>query len=492
MTLTEEHAGTAAEPRSDRVVAHGPRLSTVFTWVFAVGGLAVGIRPLHDNSFMWHLRTGRFILDHGIPRHDPYSYTATGTKWVAQSWLAELLYGVINHLTGPFGLRLLGAALGLAVGAMLFRIALQCANDRVRAGAVALLAFATLLNVWSERPLMFGIVGMVVLVTVVELPDSWIGRHAMIVLPALMWLWANTHGTFVIGFGYLALHLLGQACEGRSVRQGRERVLFRASVIAAAVTLVNPYGLDLVLFPLRLMARGDVLRDVAEWQSPNFREPGGMLFGAFLLCTLVVLARKRPGVRDLLITAAFLVLGLYAIRNVGLTAIAILPVLARLVRNDAPRPDDRRSIHRLMVIAAGCALVFGIVHAAGERDWRLRAYPVNAYKAVQQQRLEGRRLFTTDAWGGYVIATAWPAQKVFFDDRYDMYPIAVNRDYGTIANLEPSWAQLLDRYDVEVVMFPRKRVLVQGLADRQDWVRIYSDDVAVVYARRTTLAARTT
>ncbi len=235
---------------------------------------------------------------------------------------------------------------------MLFRIALRCANDRVRAGAIALLAFATLLRVWSERPLIFGIVGMVLLVTIVEVPDSWAGRHAMIVLPALMWLWANTHGTFVIGFGYLALHLLGRAFEGHSVRQGRERILFRASLIAAAVTVVNPYGLDLVLFPLRLMARGEVLNDVAEWQSPNFREPGGMLFGAFLVCTLVVLARKRPGIRDVLITVAFVVLGLYAIRNVGLAAIAILPVLARLVRNDAPRADDRRSIHRMMVVAA--------------------------------------------------------------------------------------------------------------------------------------------
>ena len=97
----------------------------MFTWVFAVGGLAVGIRPLHDNSFMWHLRTGRFILDHGIPRQDPYSYTAAGTKWVAQSWLAELFYGIVNRLPGAFGLRLLGAALGLVVGAMLFHLALR-------------------------------------------------------------------------------------------------------------------------------------------------------------------------------------------------------------------------------------------------------------------------------------------------------------------------------------------------------------------------------
>ena len=64
-----------------------PRWSRSFGWV-------AGIARLSDNSFFWHLRTGEWILDHGtVPRHDVFSFTAPGTKWVAQSWLAELTYG---------------------------------------------------------------------------------------------------------------------------------------------------------------------------------------------------------------------------------------------------------------------------------------------------------------------------------------------------------------------------------------------------------------
>src|SRR2546423_4939840 len=342
MTLTQAQTEAPAgrdEARSRRDEERGPRLSTVFTWVFAVGGLAIGIRPLHDNSFMVHLRTGRLILDHGIPRHDPYSFSAAGTKWIAQSWLAELLYGVVNRVGGAFGLRLLGAAIGLAVGVLLFRIALRTANDRRRPCALSLLALAVLMNVWSERPLMFGILAMLVLGIVVELPDTWVGRHPLLVLPALMWMWANTHGTFIVGFGYLAVHLVGRALEGHPSTQGRERELLRGAALAAALTLINPYGRDLLLFPVRLLGRSEAIRDVAEWQSPGFRTVGGVLFGVFLVCTLVVLARKRAGVRDLLITVTFIVFGLWAIRNVGLTAVAILPILGRLLRNDAPRPD---------------------------------------------------------------------------------------------------------------------------------------------------------
>ncbi len=488
MTITREHAGPAE--RSDRPTARGARLSTVFTLVFAAGGLAVGIRPLHDNSFMWHLRTGRLILDHGIPRHDPYSFTANGAKWVAQSWLAELLYGVIDRAGGAFGLRVLGGVLGFFVGYLLFRIAWRGANDRLRAGGLALLSLAVMLNVWSERPLMIGLVAMLVLVVVVEEPDTWVGKHSSIVLPVLIWLWANSHGTFSIGFGYLVLHLLGRALEGHPPNRGRERVLARGTVIAAAVTVLNPYGIDLLLFPARLMLRGEVLRDVSEWQSPNFREGGGMLFGAFLICTLIICARKRPGVRDLLVTVVFLVLGLWAVRNVGLTVIAVLPIISRLVRVDTARPDVRSPVHRLLAIALCCTLVLVVVHAMGEKNWELKNYPVAAYTALEDKGLAGHRLYTTDAWGGYLIARAWPEQKVFFDDRYDMYPIEVNRDYTTVADVRPGWHDALDRYNVEVVMSPRASALVQALAERDDWQVVYGDKVAVVYARRAILPAR--
>src|SRR2546429_194440 len=83
------------------------------------------------------------------------------------------------------------AVVGLAVGVLLFRLAWRSSNDRVRGGALTIVALAVLLNVWSSRPLMYGVLGMLVLVTGVELPDSWLGRHALIVLPILMWLWAN-------------------------------------------------------------------------------------------------------------------------------------------------------------------------------------------------------------------------------------------------------------------------------------------------------------
>src|SRR3954447_3092928 len=84
-----------------------PGLDFLFTAVFALFGFGVGIERLSDNSFFTHLATGRWILDHGIPRRDFYSFTAPGSKWVVQSWLAEVLYAQLDRSFGAFGIRVL-------------------------------------------------------------------------------------------------------------------------------------------------------------------------------------------------------------------------------------------------------------------------------------------------------------------------------------------------------------------------------------------------
>jgi hypothetical protein len=334
---------------------------------------------------------------------------------------------------------------------------------------------------------MLGLLAMIGVVWIVELPDSWIGRRLMISLPIVMWLWVNVHGTWTIGFLYLGLHLIGRALDGAPPSGGRERVLLRASVLAGAVTLINPYFLDLVLFPLRLMGRSSVLNTVQEWQSPTFRDLGGKFFIAFVVVTIVLLSRKRPAWRDVLIASAFLVLGFWAVRNVGLMAVAVLPVLARSARRDQPVPDTRSPLNTILAGFLVFAAIGTLLQGAGEANWNLQGYPVKAVATLDAQHLLGHRLFTNDVWGGYLIATRYPSQHVFYDDRYDMYPVAVSEDYDAIAGLRPNWQSLLDKWGIDVIMWRPGSGLSQALALLPaKWTRVYSDGTAVVYARRAT------
>ena len=93
-------------------------------------------------------------------------------------------------------------------------------------------------------------------------------------------------------------------------------------------------------------------------------------------------------------------------------------------------------------------------------------------------------MFTTDANAGWVIAAYWPRQHVYMDDRYDMYPIALMEDYQKVASVQPEWQSLLDRYRIDVVVWPTNRSLSQALrASSSRWTRVEHDSAWSVFVR---------
>lgn len=482
-------AGAAARPGG-----RGVSLAVAFTAAFALGGWKIGLQRLHDNSFFVHLTTGRWILDHGIPRHDMYSFSAPGTRFIAQSWLAELVYGALERSVGVIGIRLLMGVCSAMVMTALFRLALRCCNDRLRAAGLTLLAFAVVAAMWSERPLAFGLVGLAALVWMVEVPSSLMARSTVFALPVVMWLWANTHGSFALGYLYLGLHLGGRALDGARPTAGtRERALLRSGLVSFAVLFVNPYGISLITFPVGLLRRGGVLRDVVEWMSPDFHAQAGMAFAAFLTVAIVVLvgSSHRPSRRDLIVTLPFVLMSFWALRNLAIATIVMLPVVARAAARDrvAHEPDEvdeapvaNRFAGVVLVGLVGLAAIFTL-QAVSQPSYDLRGYSVGAMRALVKQGSTSKDIFTTDANAGWLLAAHYPQFHVFMDDRYDMYPVSVINDYSKISAGDPSWAALLTKYHVKTVVWPRTRSLSQLLAQSPQWVRTYRDKSWVVYVR---------
>lgn len=488
----EPGARRAAAPApASRRLRRAPGLDLLFTAVFALFGFALGLEPLADNSFFTHLVTGHYILDHGIPRVDPYSFTAPGAEWVAQSWLAEVLYAGLDRSFGPFAIRVLGATTTAAVAVLAFRLALRLSRDRLRAALLTVAALAGLFVLWSERPLLLGLLGLMVLLWVVEVPDSWVGRHPLVVLPVLFWLWVNVHGSFALGVGYLGLHLLGRWLDGARPWQGREARLLAGAAVAGVVVFLNPYGPALVLFPLHLLGRGDILRHVNEWKSPDFRTVWGQPYLLWLAVFVAVVARGRNRVtrRDLVVTVPFLLLALWALRNVAIAPLVCLPVAARAVAVDAGTARARRAAEQpsgaaWVAVAVLAAVTLGIVgRAAGRPDVVTTGYPVAAMAALEQRGLIGSRLFMDDGAAAYAELAYWPEQHVFLDDRYDMFPPEVVFDYLAITKGGPRALRLLDAYDVETVVWERRSPLADQLGASEGWTRIHRDRYWVAFER---------
>src|SRR5205807_608995 len=94
---------------------HRMTIRRVFVFVFAMQLVSIGVRETLDPDMWWHLRTGEFIWQHGIPRHDIFSFTVPDHDWVTHEWLTDVLMWGIDTLGGLQGLSVVFAGVsGLA------------------------------------------------------------------------------------------------------------------------------------------------------------------------------------------------------------------------------------------------------------------------------------------------------------------------------------------------------------------------------------------
>ncbi len=413
-----------------------PSLDAVVTIFIALAGWHANLNPIGDKSTFLHLRTGQWMLAHGLPRTDIFSFTAAGTPWVPESWLADLAYGAIDRVAGATGPVIFHAMIGAAIGGLWFLIARRLCRDNTRATLISLLSIAACYTLWSPRPLMIGILAFLALVYMVEIPDSRAGRRAAILIPPLLWVWANTHGSFVLGFAYLGLHFIGRWIEGARPWRNRERNLLMGSVLALGACFLNPYGYRLLAAPFYLAARYETLSGVVEWRHAGLDSIQGvayLIWIAIFAATLVTRPR-RIGVRGLIVSLPFLALGLLTERNIAIAPIVTFPFIARAWAAPGERAPNRSAFNWAMVGLAAVLMIAWTVPALRRPGLNFTGYPVAAMKAVVDHGLLGARLLTTDSWGDYIVLAYGPRQQVFMDDRYEVYPQAVTDAMSALLN----------------------------------------------------------
>ena len=445
-----------------------PTVETLFVMAFALIGLRLGLRPIGDNSTFVHLRTGiDAVAGRGIPRTDPYSFTAAGEPWVVQSWLVSYVYGTLHRLAG---FEAVVAFHGLVYGGL---AAVMATLARTRSARRTCLAAGAAIGVgvatWSPRPLAVALLAFALTVLVVE------RRWAPWWLLPIGWVWVNSHGSWVLGGAWLVLLLVAGRREAR-----RYLPWWLGGVVLGAL---NPLGPKLLLFPLTLVSKTPNFARVVEWRAPTFRGPFGVVTLLALASLVVVLARseRRPPLSDIVPAAVFVAMALVSQRNLAPAAVVLAPVLGRALATEHG-PEDRSPLNTAIAVVFGvAALLFVAVTMAGD-PLDLDGYPV---EAAARHVPRGVRTATTDIGGCYLVLERGRSANVFVDDRFDVYPERVVKDYLALHDGHPSGTAVLDRYRVDTVLWPADKALV-AILDREpgDWRRTYEDDDWVVFVRQ--------
>jgi hypothetical protein len=365
---------------------------------------------------------GRQVTTHWLPRHDTLTVWTRGTSWVDQQWLGQvLLYG--TNAVG--GLRLVVLA-NVAVLVATFVTALVVArrggaSSRAVAALGAFAAFVVLPNTVVRTQTIAYLLFVAVFWLLVE-DERASSRLVFLTLPLLV-LWANIHGSAVLGVGLVVFWAVALA-----LRKGR-RAAGRALALGLAAplcVLASPYGLELPHYYRSVLANDTLARVVVEWRAPTFPSQWPFFLLALVAVGLAARSAERLSLFEHLALLATLLAGLHAIRSIVWFALVALMVLPRALDEVLPpghsplRPRPNRALS-LGAVLAVLALV-GVV-AARPAGWYAGGYPRAAADAVATAaaRDPSLRVFSNEQYSDWLL---WEVPgltgRVAFDSRFEL------------------------------------------------------------------------
>lgn len=456
----------------------GPTLGAAAALIVVAGGLAIGLAPMSDNSFLTHLATGRLILDRGsVPSTDPYTFTAHGDAWVVQSWFVSVVMATAERIGGMEAVRALVGVAGATLAYLAWRMLApaEAILLRLALGALFLLVAS---GQWSERPFMVGLLcfALTMRAAAGAMDPRWL-------LPVGV-LWLNCHGSFPLGVVFLVVGLAGGRLDGsRELPEARALLWLLGGIALGAA---GPLGLRGLLFPLDLLGRGEVLQHVVEWQSPAFTSIGERAFLVQVVLAVVLLAR-RPSYRGAILLVVFTAAALVSSRNITVASLVLLPVMAQ----GAPvvgtlRGSDRSAIARPLALVGASLVVVVAVVRTSEPPLALERYPVDALAFLDGRGIDlaEDRLAAPDIVGNLLELIYGAGERVFYDDRFDMFPASVSDAHLALVRSSPDLRSELLQHSIDVVIVGRESPAATWMAADPDWRLAYSDELWVAGCRR--------
>lgn len=472
-------------------------------------------RLLADADTGWHIRAGEWILANGrVPEEDLFSFTMAGAPWFAWEWLADVVMALLHRWFGLAGPVYLGVLLVGTTAVLIFRLCRRRTNnDLISISIVAVAVVASSIH-WLARPHLFTF--LFVAISLHWIDRAYDTKGYLWCFPPLVVLWTNLHGAFFVSIILLAAVGTGLALrELLSARTGGIGAAWRncspyyyCALGCAVASLLNPYGWKLHLHIYRYLTEPFHFENIIEFQSISFHNPAAIYFeillGLGLLAAGWSMAKRRFA--DAFLLIGWLHLALLAARNIPIYAILAAPLVVRFLTEalEALRTAD---IAPWVRTTAKALQGFGVEFTAVDRSPRLYLSSIAAmgllsffllsprpattklqaefdpknYPADVLGLLVGKRVFTNDEWGDYLIYKLYPKSKVFVDGRSDFYGEEFSRQYLDVLRAKWDWEHVLSRHQVDAVLLPPDTALTSALKNHRRWKVAYDDTVAVLF-----------
>ena len=439
-----------------------------FVVLMCVVFLSVSLYPLHHTDLWGHMAIGRWMSE--SPTDASPLLVDDANDSINTAWLSQWTLYKWHAMTGIEGLQLAHVLLAtLAVGLVVWATRRRGVSMAIAIAAGAGTYLISLPVMGVIRPQLFGFAAMpLVLMGIAELDAR--RKHPLVWLPLVMIVWANFHGSFVVGLAVLGCFAIGRTWEGsrkcadrlRTFRADHAGTAWLAVVLATAACCVHPEG-SALLWRAVSFGTSSNLADISEWQPLTIKSLSGVLFFGSLLITAVLL-RLSP--RTIRLYEALLLIGLaigtlMAIRMLAWWAIVWPWVVAPHVEAilHTRRTTDTNSATPMplyTLMASGIVLLtlvwspptYALVvsQPRAETDVLTDETPIYLADEMARRGYSGRTFMPAE-WADYVVFKTEGRITPLVHSHVHLVSSGVMRDYRAIMSGHADWLKILDHHN---------------------------------------------
>jgi len=469
-------------------------------WALMMGLIAfavVSVRASHDlqSDSYFDLYSGRYVAHHGIPHHEVLTTMAAGRPWLDQQWLAHLVY-YLAWCVGGYGLFVVlsAAAIGLAF-ALHTRTLLRLHVPTQQALIWSLLALIACVTNTIPRAQSFAYPAFVVVLSVVFLDrNSAKWRPRLLFLPVLVAVWANVHGSVLLGAAIVAAYAAYRVAHAVFRRDRRSTAGYAAvAVLTAGALFATPYGWSALHYYQGVLGNSALTGTVMEWKAPSLHDGVSTFYFVTIVAVgitlaLVALRRRRlPWLVPSLLTAGLLAMSLRSIRH-ELWFVLAGTMLAAATKARARKRSSSRLPTAVLAVAAAAGGLSAAVTLMAPLSWYENT-------GVSQELISSVETALQTHPGASVLAdettaTAmlwmWPemAGHVAFDIRFEQYPVAALNGYMKFLHGAPASTRFADRYQVVLLSRTGRQHAINMLRHDPAWTVVDENATDVLLATK--------
>ena len=456
--------------------------------------LSVVLHPIQSEDLFIYLSIAREYFKTGqFPVYDTFLYTLPNYQWtIMHQWLSYFFY-YAAYLIGDFNFIILVKT--FLIG-LIFYVPVRLAKknqDYVVWSFSSFLAILAMSFRTAERTSLFSdfFIVLVICILISEdiKPSRW--KYA---LPFIFLLWVNMHPGFVVGwavvFAYLLIHI-------KKLKSREYRKLLILSFISVPVVLLNPKGLDGLLYPLHFATHeGAVYRQFYfEWMptlAPIFRYQIHNLYVVVLICLncfLLFKARKNSPYFEFFLSVLFIFYGFYAIRFLPTMCFALLATNVALSLKLNENLQFRWTAKLLVLLLVGLSIkniFWGYQTISGKRNFGVgldeRVVPFRVAQIIAENPQVGN-IYNSHMFGAY-LAWAWEGKrKIFYHGTVTDTFFFLN-EYATFSQSPEKFNQQVTKHNIRAFLLDRFagiESLVQILISNKNWKLVYKDEGSLLF-----------